>query len=48
MREPAPEISRKFEPKKTQLFRLKNPSKHFLAKVQKAVLTYFVRSCFKY
>ncbi len=48
MRESALDISRKFGPKKTQLFRLKDLPKHFLDKAQKAVLTYFVRSSLKY
>ncbi len=49
MKGAAPDISSKFEHKKTKLFRLKKSSKNiFLAKAQKAVLTYFVRFFFKY
>ncbi len=48
MRRPAPDIFKKFEPNKSQYLILKYPPKKFLANAQKAVLTYFVRSSFKY
>jgi hypothetical protein len=48
MDEPIIDTSRKFEPKKTQLFRLKNSPKDFLTKAQKAVLTYFAKISLKY
>jgi hypothetical protein len=48
MREPIPDISKKLKSKKTQLYRLKNSPKHFLAKAQKAIVAYFVRFSFKY
>ncbi len=48
LREQVSNISRKFESKKTQLFRLKYPKNSFFAKAQKAVLTHFVKFSFKY